>query len=357
MGRRGVLEGVEGIASVGHRVIEVVNVKNIGCEGNNHSLWFSQHIKFRDSGHSICNILSCLEDGFCVLDVSLPSNMNHGGPSGSNNSTGSTSSKSGCSIQSSSPLGVSKVLESSQFLGAVEHHRGSLGSITILVGIHRHGGNSWEREIEGRDIKSSLFGKRENKSTQATVHVKPDGILDGQFGEASNVVNHTTRKVGSAGVDHDGVGRDGTPGSVHIHLVGDRVEWDMNEMDTKHIAGFVDGSMGSYTGDDLRVGNSSRGSIFFVCANSQDNRLSSSTGHGSNNSTAGSTKNTGGHFANVTLELLETGPKIKMERICDGIEGSSGVHHVNVLFSSMVDTTRNLSFLPFALLLVHEGVH
>ncbi len=79
-------------------------------------------------------------------------------------------------VDSSWPIGLNVVLESTQFRSAVEDGGETFGTEAVLVGIARDGSNPINAEVEWLSLKACLIEERYEERAETAVNVKQDVV-------------------------------------------------------------------------------------------------------------------------------------------------------------------------------------
>ena len=112
-------------------------------------------------------------------------------------------------VEAARPVGGGEVLVAAQLEAAVEHHRGALGRVAVLVGVGRHRRHARQAEVERRHRVAELLGPRQHEPAEAGVGVEADAALPGQLARAPDRVDHAVRERRRRADDDDGVLGDG----------------------------------------------------------------------------------------------------------------------------------------------------
>lgn len=73
------------------------------------------------------------------------------------------------------------------------------------MGVAGDGGDAFDAEIEGFGGKAGFFEEGNEEGAEAGVDVEGDAALEGDFGQAGDVINDAVGEVGSGADDLEGV--------------------------------------------------------------------------------------------------------------------------------------------------------
>lgn len=131
------------------------------------------------------------------------------------------------SIDTTRPIDNGKPLIMSIFPFGIKHHRGSLGSIAIFMGISRNASHTLDREVERLQRKSCILHEANQKSSKTSINVDWNVVFESQFGDFFNVVNATVSELRSWSDQHAGAGTNRRTHFAEVDPLGHGVHWDV----------------------------------------------------------------------------------------------------------------------------------
>lgn len=226
-----------------HLVADIVDVVLLRVEGNDRSHGVTVHIQAGDGLDRLADLDLGTDNVLGLLDVALLTNVHHRCPAAGNQCSRTGTGNRGRGINSTRPVALLKVLEATKSLAMVHDDGRSFGGESVLVGVARDGGDSWNTEIESRELVAGLLGKGNHETSQAAVDVETNVVLLGELAHSDNIIHDTVGVVDGGSCQEDSVLVDSLLDGVHVGLHGDGVDGNMDQLHAKVVSSLVESSV------------------------------------------------------------------------------------------------------------------
>src|SRR5665811_352968 len=191
------------LCHLGHHLVDIDIIRGEG----DHPEWIAENAKsfdFRDAG---LDLGARLENRRCGLEIAVLAHRDEGSPCSSEQTPWSTPRERGGVVETSRPFRRDVELVPSKIPAAVEDDGGSLGRVSVLVGVCRHGGDAGEAKIEWWNVVAKAFGPREHETAEAGIGVESDAAFACHVRQGGNRIDHAVWETGGGTDDDDGAFR------------------------------------------------------------------------------------------------------------------------------------------------------
>src|SRR5262249_37698302 len=150
-----------------------------------------------DLGDALFDGRGRLDDAAHRVEVAGFAKGHHRGPARRTQRARTGTGERRAEVEAARPLRGLVVLEVAQVLVAVQHHRGALGRVAVLVRVGRHRRDAGNPEVERWHVVAEPFGPRQYEAAEARVGVEPDVARARELGEFADRVDHPVREARS----------------------------------------------------------------------------------------------------------------------------------------------------------------
>ena len=211
------MNGVETPAHLGHAVIDSKHIELIAAPANHHGGRVAPQLETGNLLHALANLHRALVDALGVLQVALLAHGNHGSPRGGHESAWTAALKRGAGVNSARPVDRAKPSKLANLRRTKQQNRAALLRIAVLVRVSRNARHARHAHIKRRDRVAQTLQPRQQISTETSIHMQTNVVLQGELANGWNVINDAVRKLRRRAGQHDCVGVDQTGHYVHVH--------------------------------------------------------------------------------------------------------------------------------------------